>query len=93
MRIHFYATCPYPHLGLLAQPSGAVVGDHHAAGDPEEQLSSLKELITKIGQFVAPYNISKAPFNLIATMHLIIEEFQRHSSRFSGNARISQFLQ
>jgi putative transposase len=47
-------------------------------------FSSVKELITKIEQFVAAYNKTKAPFKWTATADSILEKLQRLCSQISG---------
>jgi putative transposase len=44
-------------------------------------FTSVKELITKIVQFVAVYNKTKAPFNCTATADSILEKLQRLCSQ------------
>ena len=48
-----------------------------------EDVTSVKELIAKIEQFVAAYNKTKAPFNWTATADSILEKLQRLCSQIS----------
>jgi putative transposase len=47
-------------------------------------FSSVKELISKIEQFVAAYDKTKTPFNWTATADSILEKLQRLCSQISG---------
>jgi putative transposase len=49
-------------------------------------FSSVKELITKVEQFVAAYNKTKAPFNWSAAADSILEKLQRLCLQISGTA-------
>jgi putative transposase len=49
-----------------------------------ESVSSVKELITKIEQFVAACNKSKASFNWTATADSNLEKLQRLCAQISG---------
>jgi putative transposase len=49
-------------------------------------FSSVKELKTRIEQFVATYNKTKAPFNWTATANSILGRLQRIYSQYSGTA-------
>jgi len=45
---------------------------------------TLKELISKIEQFLAAYDKTKVPFKWTATSDSILEKFQRLCSKISG---------
>jgi putative transposase len=49
-------------------------------------FSSVKELISKIEQFVAAYDKTKTPFQWTATADSILEKLQRLCSQISGTA-------
>ena len=49
-------------------------------------FSSVKELISKIEQFVAAYDKTKVPFKSTATADSILEKLQRLCSQISGTA-------